>query len=43
MVLPPDMIGKLIEQPEQPGRRRIGRSGVHVKARLIGHGERYES
>jgi hypothetical protein len=36
-------IRALIEQPERPGHRRIGRRSVHVQAQLIGHGERYES
>jgi len=39
--LQPETIAKLIEQPGQPGHRRIGRRNVHVQARLIGHGELY--
>jgi len=35
-VLQPETIAKLIEQPERPGHRRIGRSSVHVQAQLIG-------
>nr|ART37207.1 D357 [uncultured bacterium] len=41
--LQPETIAKLIEQPERPGHRRIGRRSVHVQAQLIGHGERYEA
>lgn len=42
-VLQPETIAKLIEQPERPGHRRIGRGSVDVQAQIIGHGERYES
>jgi len=42
-VLQPKTIAKLIGQPGQPGRRRIGRSSVHVQTQLIGHGEHCES
>ena len=35
-VLSWEMIAKLIEQPGRLGHRRIGRSGVHVQAQLIG-------
>ena len=43
VVLQPNAIPKLIEQPGRPGYWRVGRSSVHVQAQLIGHGERYES
>ena len=43
VVLQPDTIAKLIEQPGRPGHRRTGRRSVHAQAQLIGDGERYES
>jgi hypothetical protein len=43
LMLQPETIAKLIEKSERPGRRRTGRSSVHVQAQLIGHDERYET
>ncbi len=40
VVLQPETIAKLIEQPGRPG---IGSSSVYVQAQLIGNDERYES